>query len=226
MNILVFLSIQIFCLPHLSPGEVQKKPWLDPQHVFHSYILAQLSFLLLLFFLKCLGNGNIEALRGLEQVWRMCMSRARRIKTFNHFLGTLDRMSTSLRDWNQLQVPTPGQTSKPLRASASFCHIWEWAITGWLHVGSASCPPQKSLLRPSSTHPAPGPFLGSAPGWLSEHPCAAVPHLHTQGSPRPHLYFRNANFSNYRPVAISQSTPSLRLVIGLWMSGWIFPNCP
>lgn len=47
MNILVFLCIQIFSLPHLCPGEVQKKPRLVPQHVFHSYILARLSFLLL-----------------------------------------------------------------------------------------------------------------------------------------------------------------------------------
>lgn len=101
------------------------------------------------------------------------MSRARRIKTFNHFLGTLDRMSTSLRGWNQLQVPTPSQTFTALRASALFCHMWEWAVTRWLHLGSAWCLPQKSLLRPSSTHPAWGLFLGSAPGWLLEHLCAA-----------------------------------------------------
>lgn len=51
---------------------------------------------------------------------------------------------------------------------------------------------------------------------------AAVPHLHRQSSPLAHSYFHNANFSNYRPVAISQSTPSLRLVIGLWMSAEFF----
>lgn len=51
---------------------------------------------------------------------------------------------------------------------------------------------------------------------------AAVAHLHRQGSPLAHLYFHNANFSNYRPVAISQSIPSLRLVIGLWMSAEFF----
>lgn len=51
---------------------------------------------------------------------------------------------------------------------------------------------------------------------------AAVPHPHRQGSPLVHPYFRNASFCNYRPVAIGQSTPSLRLVIGLWMSAEFF----
>lgn len=206
MNILVFLCIQIFSLPHLCPGEVQRKPRLVPQHVFHSYILARLSFLLLS--LKHFWKGSTEAMRGVNKVWRMGMSRTRRIKTFNHVLGTLDRMSTSLRGWNQLQVPTPRQISTALRASALFCHVWEWAATGWLHLGSASCPPQKSLLGPSSTHPARGLPLGSAPGWLSEHPCAAF---------WPQLLYHICTDRAHHCLICIFVMPVL-LIIGLWPS--------
>lgn len=136
------------------------------------------------------------------------MSRARSIKTFNHFLGTSERMQISLRGWNQLQVPTPSQTFTALTASASFCHIWEWAVTGWLHLGSASRPPQKSLLRPSSTHSAPGLFLGSAPGWLLEHPGAAF-WLQL-------LYHICTDRAHHRLIRIFLMP--IFLILGLWLS--------